>query len=83
MNAYLVAATALVAGLAPCAVVSVRGRPIEALVALELGGVTTTLALLCMAEGFNRQSYFNIAVLCAALSWIGGLIYTRFLGRKP
>jgi multisubunit Na+/H+ antiporter MnhF subunit len=83
MNAYLVAATALVAGLLPCLVVCARARPIEGLVALELAGATTTLALLCLAEGFNRTTYFGVAVIAAVLTWAGGLVFARFLGRKP
>jgi multisubunit Na+/H+ antiporter MnhF subunit len=59
----------------------VRLRPIDGLVALELAGAVVTLVLLCLAEGFHRSAYFDVPVVCAALTWVGGLVFARFLGR--
>lgn len=81
MNVYLVAATILIAALVPCLVVAVRGSIIEAVVALELGGALTTLTLVCLAEGFQRQVYFSVATVCAVTTWAGGLVVVRFVGR--
>ena len=81
MNAFTVAATALLAGLVPCGIVCVRARPIDGLVALELVGAVATLVLLCLAEGFHRSAYFDVPVVCAALTFVGGLVFARFLGR--
>lgn len=81
MNAYLIAATALIAAIGPCALVCLRAQPLDGLVALELAGALTTLALLCLAEGFHRGTYFTVAVVCALLTWIGGLVIARFLAR--
>lgn len=81
MNAFDIAATALLVMLAPVGVVIVRRRPIDALVALELAGAIFVLALLCFAEGFHRSTYYGVAVVGAVLSWISGLVYARFLGR--
>ena len=81
MNAYLVAATVLLGGLVPCGVVGVRGRPIDGLVALELAGALTTLALLLLAEGFDRSAYFSVALTLALLSLVGGLVFARFVDR--
>jgi multisubunit Na+/H+ antiporter MnhF subunit len=81
VNAYLVAATALIAAIAPCLVVCVRGSLMEAIAALELCGTLTTLALICLAEGFHRQAYFGVALICSVLVWISGLVFVRFLSR--
>lgn len=78
MNVYLVAALILIAAMLPCLPVCVFGRPIEGIVALELCGALTTLALLCLAEGFHRSVYFSVALVCAVVSWIGGLVFARF-----
>ena len=83
MNAYLLAATVLIAAIAPCALVCLLAPPIDGLVALELAGALATLALLCMAEGFHRGTYFGVGLVCAVLTWVGGLVIARFLARPP
>ena len=81
MNAFEWAALAMLAGFVPVGVVALRGDPIDALAALELAGGLATTILLCLAEGFGRSSYFGVAVVCAAVTWVSGLIFARFLGR--
>jgi multisubunit Na+/H+ antiporter MnhF subunit len=81
LNAFEVAATALLAGYVPLLWVVARRRPIDGLVALELGGAIGVLVLLCFAEGFHRSFEYGVAVIAAMLSWIGGLVIARFLGR--
>jgi multisubunit Na+/H+ antiporter MnhF subunit len=81
VNAFLVAATVLLAGLLPLGFFTVRRRPIDGLVALELGGAIVVLALLCLAEGFQRSSYYTVPVVAAFTTWTGGLVFARFLGR--
>ena len=82
MNAFAVAATALLAGLAPLGWVAARRRPIDGLVALEAAGALTVLALLCLAEAFHRSTYYDVAVVAALMSWIGGIVFARFLSRQ-
>ncbi|HET7568712.1 MAG TPA: monovalent cation/H+ antiporter complex subunit F [Gaiellaceae bacterium] len=81
MNAFTVAATALVALLAPLALVAALRRPVDGLVALELAAALATLALVCLGVGLHSSVYFGVAVICALLGWVGGLVYARFLGR--
>jgi multisubunit Na+/H+ antiporter MnhF subunit len=81
VNAFEAAAVALLLGYLPLLYVVVRRRPIDGLVALELGGATGVLVLLCLAEGLHRSFEFGVAVVGAMLSWIGGLVVARFLGR--
>lgn len=80
---YLFAAATLLIGLVPLAVVSLRERPIDGLVALELGGAMTTLALVCVAVGTQSSSAAGVALITAILSWISGLLCARFLDRTP
>ena len=81
MNAFLIAATVLLAMLVLPGIVLVSSRPIDAVVALELCGTTITLALLCLAEGYHRSVYFNVPLVAAAVVWVSGLVFVRFLGR--
>jgi multisubunit Na+/H+ antiporter MnhF subunit len=81
VNDFLLAATVMLAGFVPIGVVCLRGGPIDALAALELGGALATTILLCLAEGFGRSSYFGVPVVCAAMTWVSGLVFARFIGR--
>jgi multisubunit Na+/H+ antiporter MnhF subunit len=81
VNAFTTAALALIAGFVPLGVVCLRERPLDGAVALQLAGATTTLVLVCLAEGFHRSSYFDVPVVCAVVTWVGGLVFARFFGR--
>lgn len=81
MNAFLWAATVLLGLLVIPGAVCVRARPIDGVVALELCGAVVTTALLCLAEGFHRSVYFNLPLVAAGVTWIGGLVFVRLLGR--
>jgi len=82
VNLWLTAATVLLAGLLLCGFVLLRGRPLEALVALELGSTVVTIVLLLLAEGFHRSSYFTLPLVLAGLSFVGTLAFIRFLGER-
>lgn len=81
MSAFTWAGTLMLAGFVPIGVVMLRGGAIDALAGLELAGALVTTILLCLAEGFGRSSYFDVPVVCAAATWVSGLIFARFLGR--
>lgn len=81
MNAFAIAATVLLALLAPLGVAITFRRPADALVALELGATITVLVLLCLAESFHRSTYFTVGVVAALAYWVSGLVFVRFLGR--
>jgi len=83
VNAFTIAGTLLLAGFVPCGWVLLRAqRTVDAVVALELCATLATLTFLCFAVGFNSSSYFNVPVICAVVTWIGGLVYIRFVGRE-
>ena len=79
MNVWLIGATVLLAALLPCGVVLVRAPILDALVALELVTTLATVALLLLAEGSHRSSYFAVPIVLAFLNVVGALIFVRFL----
>jgi len=81
VNAFTIAASALLVGFLPLAIVALRTRPIDGVVALQLAGTVGTLVLLCLAEGLHRSFLYTLPVVSALMSWIGGLVFVRFLGR--
>ena len=83
LNAFEIAAAALLLGLVPLGAVAMRRRAVDGFVALELAGSLLVLVLLCFAEGFHRSVYYDVPVVAAATSWVGGLVVARFLGRIP
>ena len=72
----------LLIGYVPLGWVALRGREIDAVVALELGGAIAALVLLCLGEGFHRLSYFDVPIVCVVLTWIGALVFTRFFAKE-
>jgi len=81
LNAFLIASTFLLAALAPLLVAASRWRPIDGLVVVQTTGAVATLALVCLSVGLGNPLYFTVAVVAAVASWIGGLVFARFLGR--
>lgn len=81
MTAFVWASFGLLACFVPIVLVVLLGREIDGVVALELGGTIATLLLLCLAQAFGRTSYFGLPIVCAATTWIGGLVFARFFGR--
>ena len=81
MNVWLIAATALLLGLVPCAIVMLRGSVVEALVGLQMAGILQTVVLLLLAEGFHRPPFFDLALVLALLALAGGLVFARMLQR--
>ena len=82
MNVWLTGATVLLAGVVPCGWVLLRGRLTDALVALELAATVLAVVLVLLAEGFHRSSYFVLPLVLAALSFVGSLVFIRFLGDR-
>lgn len=81
MNAFLIAAAVLLAALAPLLVAASLRPPIDGLVVVQTAGTVATLALVCLSVGLGNSVYFTVAVIAAVASWIGGLVFARFLGR--
>jgi multisubunit Na+/H+ antiporter MnhF subunit len=80
VNLWLIAAAGMVLCLVPCAVVCLRGEPLDRLVGLETAATISTLALMLLAAG-GRVPVFDLPLALALLSFTGGLVFTRFLER--
>ena len=80
MNAWLAGATALCAGLVPCAWVCLRARDhFDRLVALEMAAMLVSLAMVLLAEEMGRPLFLDLGLALALLSFGGGLVFARFL----
>lgn len=82
LSAWLGAAIVMLIGVLACGLAAWRREAFEALIALELAGILTTVALVCMTVGFQRSSYGDVPILAAVLTWVGALVFVRFLGRR-
>jgi multisubunit Na+/H+ antiporter MnhF subunit len=81
VNAFLIAATALMAALAPLLIAASMRRPIDGLVVLEAASAVATRALVCLSVGLGESILFTVAIIASVVFWIGGLVFARFLGR--
>jgi multisubunit Na+/H+ antiporter MnhF subunit len=81
LNAFLIAATVLIAALGPLLAVASLRAPIDGLVALEAAGAILTLTLLCLSVGLGQSTFFTVPIIAAVTSLIGCLVFGRFLGR--
>lgn len=81
LTEWLLSAAVLVAGIGLCGLAAWRRPPFEALVALELAGTLTTIALVCLTVGVQRTSYGDVPLMAAVLNWVGAFVYIRFLDR--
>jgi multisubunit Na+/H+ antiporter MnhF subunit len=82
LQAWLLAAAGMVALTAVCGLVASRRRTFEALVALQLAGTLTAVALVCLTVGLQASSYANVPLIAAVLNFVGTLICVRFLDRS-
>jgi multisubunit Na+/H+ antiporter MnhF subunit len=82
VNHWLWAATALLVLLVPLGAVAVAASRLDALVASEAAGTLLTLALVCLAQGFDRSAYTVLGVVAAVLTSTGSVVYIRFFERE-
>jgi len=81
MNVWLWAGAGMLALLVPCGLLAVRGSVVDRLLGLELGSAIAALALVALAEGFDRSIYFDLALVYAVASFVATLTIVRFLER--
>lgn len=83
MNVWLIAALALLPALLACGLACVVSSAPTGLVALELASVVCTVELLLLAEGTGRQPFVDLALVLAAMSFVGSLAFARLMERGP
>ena len=81
MNAFVVAAIAMLLGMIPCGIVLCRGTVMDAVVAYEAISAIAVMVLVLLAEGFRRPGEFELPVLLAVLLFGSGLVFVRLLER--
>lgn len=81
MNAWIVAAIALLVGVAPLLWVLARADTMSRLVAFEVVAVNVALTFLVLAQAFSRSFYADEALVVAVMSLAGALTFVRMLGR--
>jgi multicomponent Na+:H+ antiporter subunit F len=79
VNEWLLAGSAFVVLLLPAALLAMTGDVMDRFVALQLTSTIGTIALVVLAQGFNRDVYFDLAIVTAVLSFVGTLMYVRML----
>jgi multicomponent Na+:H+ antiporter subunit F len=81
MNMWLIAAAGVSATLIPCADMCLRGTPERRLVGLEMASLIVTIALVLFTIGFGRAPFMDLPLALALMSFGGGLVFARFLGK--
>lgn len=81
MSVWLLASAALMLGVLPCVVLAVRGTVADRLIALELASVFTVLALLTFEQGEQRQSFYDLSLALAVLSFPSSLLFAQMFRR--
>jgi multicomponent Na+:H+ antiporter subunit F len=81
VNLWLAAGVAVSAALVPCAAMCLRGSPERRLVGLEMTGMIVTIAMVLFTVAFGRTPFIDLPLALAIMSFGGGLVFARFLGR--
>jgi multisubunit Na+/H+ antiporter MnhF subunit len=81
VNLWLIAAAAVSSALLPCADMCLRGSAERRLVGLEMASILVTIAMVLFTVGFGRSAMIDLPVALAIMSFGGGLVFARFLGK--
>lgn len=81
MSVWLLASAALMLGILPCVLLALRGTVADRLIALELASVFTVLALLTFEQGEQRQSFYDLSLALAVLSFPSSLLFAQMFRR--
>jgi multisubunit Na+/H+ antiporter MnhF subunit len=82
MNAWLVAAMALLVGMLPLGAATLRRAPLDGLPALQVAGVNASLILAMLAVGLDSRDFFDLALVLALLNFAGTLAFATLLERR-
>lgn len=81
MNLWSAAGAAVCAGLVPCALMCLRGSPESRLAGVEMTSMLVTIAMVMFAIASDRLPFIDMPLTLAIMSFGGGLVFARFLGR--
>jgi multisubunit Na+/H+ antiporter MnhF subunit len=80
VNAWLIAALELLPGFVACGMRLWRGTIVDAVLALNLAGVLAALEIMLLGESESQSSFYDLALVLAALALGSGLVFVRYLG---
>jgi multisubunit Na+/H+ antiporter MnhF subunit len=81
MSVWLLASAALMLGLLPCVLLAMRGNVMDRIIGLQLAGVFAVLALLTFEQGEQRQSFFDLSLALAVLTFPASLLVAQVFRR--
>jgi multisubunit Na+/H+ antiporter MnhF subunit len=81
VNVWVTAAAAVSSALLPCADMCLRGTPERRLVGLEMASIVVIITMVLFTVGFGRSAFIDLPVALAIMSFGGGLVFARFLGK--
>jgi multisubunit Na+/H+ antiporter MnhF subunit len=81
VNAFVIAAIAMLIGVIPCGVVVWRGTAMEAVVGYQAISAIVVMVLVLLAEGFGRFGELELPIVLAMLLFGGGLVFVHALER--
>jgi multicomponent Na+:H+ antiporter subunit F len=79
MNEWHVAAAVLLVALLPCGWICARRDVADGAAGLQLAATLAALALLLISRAEHRQPFGDLALILAAVSFIGSLVLARFI----
>jgi multicomponent Na+:H+ antiporter subunit F len=81
MNAWLIAALALLPPFACGAFLALRGTAASRLVAVQFASAITVFILILLSMAVHQHSFLDLALTLVFVTYPGMLIYTHFLER--
>lgn len=83
MNVWLIAALALLPVLLVCGLVCFLSAALTGLVAMELASAISVVELMLLSEGTHRQPFIDLALVLAAMGFVGSLAFARLMEHGP
>jgi multisubunit Na+/H+ antiporter MnhF subunit len=81
VNLWLIAGAAVSSALLPCADMCLRGSPERRVVGMEMASMLVIMAMVLFTVGFGRVPFIDLPLALAIMSFGGGLVFARFLGK--
>ena len=81
MNIWLIAGVVVASCLVPCAFMCLRGTPERRLVGVEMTSMIVITTMVLFTVGMGRLIFIDLPLTLAIMSFGGGLVFVRFLGK--
>ena len=81
MNIWMISGGAVACSLVPCAFMCLQGTPERRLVGVEMTGMIVIISMVLFTVGMGRLIFIDLPLTLAIMSFGGGLVFVRFLGK--